>query len=594
MNVGGEGQYESRLNEYTENFGNNYYVVAGGYNGGGTVSATNGYSSSGGGATHVATASGILSSLEGNKESVLIVAGGGGGGGSGYIGNSLLTDKHMAGYEVTTSDDESTKTISVENHSATPTADYAKEGNGYARISLVSYTIHFDANGGTGSMDDQIITIGQNNTLSANQFSRAVYGGPYSNNYVFTSWNTKANGSGTSYTDQQVISGALDDNATTLYAQWAHAYFFDINAALVRKDDDVLLLSSTSYNGSTIALFNVYLNGTLVKAQTTDYFALLPTENDVKVELTSITTPTGMEFANDLVENGTYSLEKINSGGLNIPFRLIPYKITYILNGGTNSEENADWYDIYTQTSIRDPSKTGYTFEGWTYDGQTTPVKYPNVSITRNSSTGDKTYTANWVPNTYTVKFDANNGTGTMNDEHFIYDTEQILTANAFTREYYTFAGWNTKADGTGAAYVDKASIKNLTDENSGTVTLYAQWKHNLADLTVSKTVSGNYGSKDRYFKFTVDLKDLGASETYSLDLSKTSASTTTNNSTNAVQTNPTTFTTDSSGNATVTVWLKHGESIVFKDLYEGCTYNITEDPENYTASNTITPEEGL
>ncbi|WP_105302833.1 DUF7601 domain-containing protein [Anaerolactibacter massiliensis] len=43
------------------------------------------------------------------------------------------------------------------------------------------------------------------------------------------------------------------------------------------------------------------------------------------------------------------------------------------------------------------------------------------------------------------------------------------------------------------------------------------------------------------------------------------------------------------SGNATVTVWLKHGESIVFKDLYESCTYNITEDPENYTASSKIT-----
>jgi len=66
------------------------------------------------------------------------------GGGSGYIGNPLLTSyktytKHMAGYNVATSDDDSTKTISTTNVSSTPTADYAKSGNGYARITFISY-----------------------------------------------------------------------------------------------------------------------------------------------------------------------------------------------------------------------------------------------------------------------------------------------------------------------------------------------------------------------------------------------------------------------------------------------------------------------
>ena len=60
----------------------------------------------------------------------------GGAGGSGYIGNSLLSNKHMAGYGVATSSSASTKTISVSNVSSTPTADYAKQGAGYARISI--------------------------------------------------------------------------------------------------------------------------------------------------------------------------------------------------------------------------------------------------------------------------------------------------------------------------------------------------------------------------------------------------------------------------------------------------------------------------
>ncbi len=61
----------------------------------------------------------------------------GAGGGSGYIGNSILKNKHMAGYNVSTSTEEGTKTISVTNSSNSPISDYAKEGNGYAKITLI-------------------------------------------------------------------------------------------------------------------------------------------------------------------------------------------------------------------------------------------------------------------------------------------------------------------------------------------------------------------------------------------------------------------------------------------------------------------------
>ena len=59
-------------------------------------------------------------------------------GGSGYIGNSLLTDKAMYCYNCATSNEVSTKTVSTTCHSSTPTENCAKEGNGYARITLVS------------------------------------------------------------------------------------------------------------------------------------------------------------------------------------------------------------------------------------------------------------------------------------------------------------------------------------------------------------------------------------------------------------------------------------------------------------------------
>ena len=50
------------------------------------------------------------------------------------------------------------------------------------------------------------------------------------------------------------------------------------------------------------------------------------------------------------------------------------------------------------------------------------------------------------------------------------------MVTSAFEREGYSFAGWNTAADGTGTAYADGAEVSNLTAEDRATVTLYAQW----------------------------------------------------------------------------------------------------------------------
>ena len=62
-----------------------------------------------------------------------------------------------------------------------------------------------------------------------------------------------------------------------------------------------------------------------------------------------------------------------------------------------------------------------------------------------------------------------------MDAEYILYDETKPLTANAYKKTGYTFAGWNTKADGSGQSYKDKAYVTNLA--TSGVTTLYAQWK---------------------------------------------------------------------------------------------------------------------
>ena len=101
----------------------------------------------------------------------------------------------------------------------------------------------------------------------------------------------------------------------------------------------------------------------------------------------------------------------------------------------------------------------------WSDFGYATSFDCVSITDTRPQPTG------------YTVTFDGNGGSGTMANQSFEYGEEKALTANSFTRTGHAFTGWNTKADGSGTPYTDEQEVKNLTDTDGGTVTLYAQWE---------------------------------------------------------------------------------------------------------------------
>lgn len=70
------------------------------------------------------------------------------------------------------------------------------------------------------------------------------------------------------------------------------------------------------------------------------------------------------------------------------------------------------------------------------------------------------------------LSYDANGGTGTMSSVTGDIGSTVVVTQNGFTRNGYTFAGWNTQADGNGTAY-HAGDAFTLTDKNT---VLYAQW----------------------------------------------------------------------------------------------------------------------
>lgn len=85
------------------------------------------------------------------------------------------------------------------------------------------------------------------------------------------------------------------------------------------------------------------------------------------------------------------------------------YTISYTMNEGTNSGSNPLIYTTEDATiELVAPTRKGYSFLGWTYEGQDTPLL--EVSIPT-GSTGNKAFTANWQINQYTITFDTDGGT---------------------------------------------------------------------------------------------------------------------------------------------------------------------------------------
>lgn len=82
-----------------------------------------------------------------------------------------------------------------------------------------------------------------------------------------------------------------------------------------------------------------------------------------------------------------------------------------------------------------------------------------------------------FAPNNYNVVYNGNGATeGTMGNQSVSYDQTFNLVSNTYKRDGYRFNGWNTAPNGNGQSFSNRQSVSNLTSQDGGTVTLYAQW----------------------------------------------------------------------------------------------------------------------
>ena len=123
-------------------------------------------------------------------------------------------------------------------------------------------------------------------------------------------------------------------------------------------------------------------------------------------------------------------------------WELIPYKITYVLNGGTNNKENPNTYNVNMgKIYFEEPTRSGYIFDGWYTDSA-----FKN-EVTRIDSGygGDITLYAKWIADKtskvkYTITYKLNGGTNNKKNPSCYYsDSEKITFKNPTRKGYVLF-----------------------------------------------------------------------------------------------------------------------------------------------------------
>ena len=321
----------------------------------------------------------------------------------------------------------------------------------YAVWTPNTYTISFNANGGSGAPASQTKTYGVTLTLSSTKPTRT--------GYTFLGWSTSSTATSATYS----AGGNFTTNAnTTLYAVWSpNTYTISYSA----NGGSGAPSSQTKTHGVTLTLSST-------KPTRTGYTFLGWSTSSTA---TSASYSAGGSFTTN-ANTTLYAVWSPNS-----------YTVSYSANGGSGAPASqTKTHGVTLTLSSTKPTRTGYTFLGWSTSSTATSATYSaGGSFTTNAST---TLYAVWSPNTYTVSYNANGGSGAPSSQTKTYGVTLTLSSTKPTRTGYTFLGWSTSSTATSASY---SAGGNFTTNAS--TTLYAVWSINT--YTVSYNANGGSGA---------------------------------------------------------------------------------------------------
>lgn len=179
-----------------------------------------------------------------------------------------------------------------------------------------------------------------------------------------------------------------------------------------------------------------------------------------------------LSFAFNLTWSGVYSGTRSASGTVTVQARS-SNTYSFNANGGTGAPSSATkWGGEDFTFPTGKPNRTGYAFAGWYNTSINNGTVYQPGQTVHDLPDRAVTWLAKWTANTFTVKYDANGGTGAPGNQTKTYGVTLKLSTTVPTRENCIFLGWGTAPGSTTVAYAAGANYTANAD-----LTLYAMWR---------------------------------------------------------------------------------------------------------------------
>ena len=340
-----------------------------------------------------------------------------------------------------------------------------------------NYTITYNTNGGSGSFSSQTKNQGVDLTLS-----KSI---PTKFGYNFDGWATSKTASSATY---QPGDRFTTDADTTLYAVWKQP-------TMISTSGEYLGKAEIRYPG--VGVYYKFTPGV-----TTSYRIYGAEDVDNKIQLYNANGIL-IDSDDDSGGNRQFQLDCVLTSGQvyyiyvqlysslstgSFYFVLARgYSVTYNANGGNGAPPiGYKYYGISMKLSSTIPIRTGYTFLGWATTSSAVSATYqPGEAYTGYANI---TLYAVWKLKEYTIRYDANGGTGAPESQLKQHGISLTLSSVEPLRTGYRFVGWSASPNSTSIGYRAGDTFNVNTD-----TTLYAVWK--LKEYSISYNANGGSGA---------------------------------------------------------------------------------------------------
>lgn len=332
-----------------------------------------------------------------------------------------------------------------------------KDGN-VGFYDLVTHQMFLNAGTKNFAYGHSINYIANGGTIAANAPKTFVSGDlpitlpvPTRTGYEFGGWFLSSDFSGAA---QTTIPAGTDSNVY-VYAKWIKTYniTYHLGGGINAEDNP------TEFNERTLPL--------TLKAPTRDGFTFGGWYQNPAYSGNQVTT----------IDAGT---EKNVS--LWAKWNTIEYSVSYVLNGGTNSDQNVAKYSILdTPVKLYNPTRDGYLFEGWFASSDFSGERMTYLS---KDNLGDVTLHAKWSL-AYTITYNTNGGFNNGRNPSVFTENTETFTLFEAEKVNYSFLGWfdNEELTGTPITQIAKGTKNNIV--------LWAKWSSTQITVTFNPNGGG-------------------------------------------------------------------------------------------------------